>query len=220
VSVENVAEELDAAGEFFFNESSRTLFLIPPGPPGSPPPPDNALIALGPGSKVLVNVSGTQAAPVEGVALDGLGCQPRRRTDEHLPGHLPEGQRRSIPVVEQRIGFGAVRDDNEGRVVEPAGLRFGRAPPRQQFASHDAGKRIEQELGMTVVPFTWPVGMGKQFHGVMDLRQQRMRGFRSPGLLRFVTGRNGENGERSRSSRSKSYRCSKCCRRERSRLAL
>ncbi len=39
---------------------------------------------------------------------------------------------------------------------------------------------IERELGMTVVPFTWPVGMGKQFHGVMDLRQQRMRVF-SPG---------------------------------------
>jgi peptide chain release factor 3 len=36
---------------------------------------------------------------------------------------------------------------------------------------------IERELGMTVVPFTWPVGMGKQFHGVMDLRQQRMRVF-------------------------------------------
>ena len=39
---------------------------------------------------------------------------------------------------------------------------------------------IERELGMTVVPFTWPVGMGKHFHGVMDLRQQRMRVF-SPG---------------------------------------
>ncbi|WP_457392134.1 peptide chain release factor 3 [Roseateles sp. P5_E1] len=39
---------------------------------------------------------------------------------------------------------------------------------------------IEAELGMTVVPFTWPVGMGKQFHGVMDLRQQRMRVF-APG---------------------------------------
>ena len=39
---------------------------------------------------------------------------------------------------------------------------------------------IEQELGMTVVPFTWPVGMGKQFHGVMDLRQERMRVF-APG---------------------------------------
>jgi len=36
---------------------------------------------------------------------------------------------------------------------------------------------IERELGMSVVPFTWPVGMGKRFHGVMDLRQERMRVF-------------------------------------------
>ena len=34
---------------------------------------------------------------------------------------------------------------------------------------------IEQELGMTVVPFTWPVGMGKLFHGVYDRREDRMR---------------------------------------------
>ncbi len=39
---------------------------------------------------------------------------------------------------------------------------------------------IERELGMGVVPFTWPVGMGKQFHGVMDLRAEQMRVF-SPG---------------------------------------
>jgi peptide chain release factor 3 len=39
---------------------------------------------------------------------------------------------------------------------------------------------IERELGMTVVPFTWPVGMGKFFGGVLDLRKQQMRVF-SPG---------------------------------------
>ncbi|MDP4302474.1 peptide chain release factor 3 [Leptothrix discophora] len=39
---------------------------------------------------------------------------------------------------------------------------------------------IEQELGMTVVPFTWPVGMGKVFRGVMDLRADQMRLF-APG---------------------------------------
>ena len=44
----------------------------------------------------------------------------------------------------------------------------------------DLMDEIERELGMTVVPFTWPVGMGKAFHGVMDLREQRMRVF-SPG---------------------------------------
>ncbi|MEF7617596.1 peptide chain release factor 3 [Aquincola sp. MAHUQ-54] len=39
---------------------------------------------------------------------------------------------------------------------------------------------IERELNMAVVPFTWPVGMGKTFGGVMDLRERRMRVF-SPG---------------------------------------
>ncbi len=48
---------------------------------------------------------------------------------------------------------------------------------------------IERELGMTVVPFTWPVGMGKHFHGVMDLREEQMRVF-SPGEDRA-----GENDE-------------------------
>src|SRR5665811_182217 len=30
---------------------------------------------------------------------------------------------------------------------------------------------IEQTLGMSVAPFTWPIGMGRNFHGVFDLRQ-------------------------------------------------
>jgi peptide chain release factor 3 len=42
---------------------------------------------------------------------------------------------------------------------------------------------IERELGMGVVPFTWPVGMGKTFRGVMDLREERMRVF-APGADR------------------------------------
>src|SRR5262245_23513903 len=36
---------------------------------------------------------------------------------------------------------------------------------------------IERELGMSAVPFTWPVGMGKVFHGVMDLKREQMRVF-------------------------------------------
>ena len=39
---------------------------------------------------------------------------------------------------------------------------------------------IERELGMVVVPFTWPVGMAKFFGGVLDLRRQQMRVF-APG---------------------------------------
>ena len=52
-------------------------------------------------------------------------------------------------------------------------------------------EEIERELGMEVVPFTWPVGMGKAFHGVMDLREKRMRlfgGAEVNGGLEFLDG--------------------------------
>ncbi|MCC7485577.1 MAG: peptide chain release factor 3 [Burkholderiales bacterium] len=42
----------------------------------------------------------------------------------------------------------------------------------------DLADEIERTLGMPVVPCTWPVGMGKSFKGVFDLRTKRMRVFR------------------------------------------
>ncbi|MBL8352004.1 MAG: peptide chain release factor 3 [Burkholderiaceae bacterium] len=51
---------------------------------------------------------------------------------------------------------------------------------------------IERELGMTVVPFTWPVGMGKVFGGVLDLRKNQMRVFK-PGEDRV--GRDAEGDD-------------------------
>jgi peptide chain release factor 3 len=54
---------------------------------------------------------------------------------------------------------------------------------REVKAPLDLMDEIERELGMTVVPFTWPVGMGKLFHGVMDLRAERMQVF-EPGEAR------------------------------------
>jgi len=44
---------------------------------------------------------------------------------------------------------------------------------------------IERSLGMPAAPFTWPVGMGKRFAGVFDLRHDRMRVFR-PGADRLA----------------------------------
>jgi len=38
---------------------------------------------------------------------------------------------------------------------------------------------IETHLGMDAVPLTWPVGMGRNFGGVIDLRHQQMRVFRA-----------------------------------------
>ncbi|HEY0294215.1 MAG TPA: peptide chain release factor 3 [Bordetella sp.] len=43
---------------------------------------------------------------------------------------------------------------------------------------------IESHLGMDAVPFSWPIGMGKSFGGVFDLRRDRMRVFR-PGQERL-----------------------------------
>ncbi|HKQ22812.1 MAG TPA: peptide chain release factor 3 [Burkholderiales bacterium] len=38
---------------------------------------------------------------------------------------------------------------------------------------------IERALGMTAVPFSWPIGMGKSFHGVYDLAEDHIRVFRA-----------------------------------------
>lgn len=42
---------------------------------------------------------------------------------------------------------------------------------------------IEETLGMPCVPFTWPVGMGKRFHGIYNVRTDSMRVFK-PGADR------------------------------------
>ncbi len=56
-------------------------------------------------------------------------------------------------------------------------LTFVNKMDREVKAPLDLFDEIERELGMAVVPFTWPVGMGKTFGGVLDLRADRMRVF-------------------------------------------
>jgi hypothetical protein len=65
--VENVREELDAPGEFFVDAASRTLFYCANGT--AAPPAEGWLAGQ---LENLVTLSGTPAAPVEGVALAGL----------------------------------------------------------------------------------------------------------------------------------------------------
>ncbi|NYT61563.1 peptide chain release factor 3 [Alcaligenaceae bacterium] len=43
----------------------------------------------------------------------------------------------------------------------------------------DLLSEIESHLGMDAVPFSWPVGMGRAFGGVFDIRRDRMRVFRA-----------------------------------------
>ena len=70
--IENVFEELDAPGEFFYNESSEVLFLFFNATPGTPPPSSGLVATVG---KHLFNITGTQAAPVRGVSISGLGLR-------------------------------------------------------------------------------------------------------------------------------------------------
>ena len=56
-------------------------------------------------------------------------------------------------------------------------LTFVNKMDREVKAPLDLFDEIEAELGMSVVPFTWPVGMGKLFGGVLDLRRDQMRVF-------------------------------------------
>ena len=59
-------------------------------------------------------------------------------------------------------------------------LTFVNKMDREVKAPLDLFDEIERELDMSVVPFTWPVGMGKVFGGVLDLRRDQMRVF-TPG---------------------------------------
>ena len=43
----------------------------------------------------------------------------------------------------------------------------------------DVIDEIERVLQLSAVPFTWPVGMGKQFAGVFDIRKDQMRLFKA-----------------------------------------
>jgi peptide chain release factor 3 len=66
-------------------------------------------------------------------------------------------------------------------------LTFVNKMDREVKAPLDLFDEIERELGMSVVPFTWPVGMSKFFGGVLDLRRDQMRVF-SPGEDRVREG--------------------------------
>lgn len=80
--VENVFEELDAPGEWFWDASTGDLFLWHDAPPGTPPPAGTGTGEGGVSTAVLetlLSLQGTPTAPVTGVSLLGLtltGSQP------------------------------------------------------------------------------------------------------------------------------------------------
>ena len=66
--IENVFEELDNPGEFFFDADAGELYLYHNGT-GAPP---KSASVVAPQLKVLLNMSGTQWAPVRNVSVTGI----------------------------------------------------------------------------------------------------------------------------------------------------
>ena len=66
--VENVLEELDAPGEWFFMRNGTLLVYW-----NASGPPDSSVVAVSSSIRVLVNATGSQDAPVRNVSVLGLG---------------------------------------------------------------------------------------------------------------------------------------------------
>lgn len=74
--VENVLEELDAPGEWFYDARTASLLLYWNGTGG----PDGSVVVVASPAQVLFNATGDQAAPVRNVAFLGLGFRDTAHT--------------------------------------------------------------------------------------------------------------------------------------------
>mmetsp|Transcript_116850 Transcript_116850/g.239049 ORF Transcript_116850/g.239049 Transcript_116850/m.239049 type:complete len:851 (+) Transcript_116850:58-2610(+) len=76
--VENVFEELDNPGEFFFDRKAGYLYLYHNSSTGGPPSAEAEVVV--PQKPVLMNISGTQWAPVRNISISGLVFRAARYT--------------------------------------------------------------------------------------------------------------------------------------------
>ena len=108
--IEGVLEELDAAGEWFFNSSLRRLWLWHNASSGMPPPADGAsVVALQ--LQVLVNISDGMAAPARNISFVALGF--RDAANAYLEPHgMPQNGDWALP----RSGA-LLADGSEGLTV-------------------------------------------------------------------------------------------------------
>ena len=74
--VENVFEELDSPGEFFFDRKAAKLYLFHNGT--GAPPPQASVVA--PSLRTLVNITASQWAPATGITHSGITYRATRYT--------------------------------------------------------------------------------------------------------------------------------------------
>ena len=89
VYVENVREELDVQGEWFYDEESHRLYLFHNATAGMHPAP-GSLVAIASDAITLFNVTGSQATPVTDVQFKGVGFRDTAYT-YMAPHGMPSG---------------------------------------------------------------------------------------------------------------------------------
>jgi hypothetical protein len=71
--IEGVYEELDTAGEFFFNVTTKMLTLWYNATSGTPPPADGSIVV--PTLTTVIAARGSQAAAVKNLDINGIGIR-------------------------------------------------------------------------------------------------------------------------------------------------
>ncbi len=86
--IENVFDELDFPGEYFYNSSTETLYFYYNATTETAPPSDTEFVAVK--TKILFNITGTQSQPVLNITFQGLEFRdtPYTYMDKH---GLPSG---------------------------------------------------------------------------------------------------------------------------------
>ena len=105
--IENVFEELDAPDEFFFDETTQSLYVYFNATAGTAPPSTGFVV---PQLKALFNITGTSpASPTRGVTIAGLGLRDTAYTymDPHA---IPSGgdwtlERSAVVFIENATGI-------------------------------------------------------------------------------------------------------------------
>jgi len=71
--IENVREELDEAGEWFWDKETQELYVFYNATAGTPPPSDGSIVAIADGAWSLITVAASQESPAKGLSFLGLG---------------------------------------------------------------------------------------------------------------------------------------------------